>query len=154
MRRPRSHSRLPCADPCRRGLSLLEVLISLAIFLAALAALSQIGSQGMSVATEVQWESEAVLRAEGQMNSVLAGVLPMQAASGTFEDDPTWQWNLTVTAGDLHPDLMRLDMQVAHVAGNRQTYAFTLARYVRNPDVFLSTSGSSSSSSLLEGIVP
>ena len=126
----------------------------MAIFLGALAALSQIANQGMSVATEVQWESEAVLRAEGQMNSVLAGVLPMQAASGTFEDDPVWQWNLTVTAGDLHPDLLRLDMQVAHMAGNRQTYAFTLARYVRNPDVFLSTSESSGSSSLLEGIVP
>lgn len=154
MRRPPLHLTRPRAGSSRRGLSLLEVLISLAIFLGALAALSQIASQGMSVATEVQWESEAVLRAEGQLNSVLAGVLPMQAASGTFEDNPVWQWNLAVTSGDLHPDLLRLDMQVAHMAGSRQTYAFTLTRYVRNPDVFLSTSGSSGSSSLLEGIVP
>lgn len=143
------------ASSARLGLSLLEVLISLAIFLAAVAALSQIGSQGMQVATEVQWESEAVLRAEGQMNAVLAGALPMQAASGTFEDNARWQWNLTVTAGDLHPDLLRLDMLVAHLdAGNRQTYAFTLTRYVRDPDVFLSTGESSGSSSLLEGVVP
>lgn len=155
MRRPPDLRPSPLTGSPRLGLSLLEVLISLAIFLAALAALSQIGSQGMQVATEVQWESEAVLRAEGQMNSVLAGVLPTQAASGAFEDDPRWQWNLTVTAGDLHPDLLRLDMQVAHLdAGGRQTYAFTLARYVRDPDVFLSTSESEGSSSLLEGIVP
>lgn len=155
MKRQRFPRRSPAAGSYRRGLSLLEVLISLAIFLAALAALSQIGNQGMQVSTEVQWESEAVLRAEGQMNSVLAGVLPMQAASGAFADNPKWQWNLAVTAGDLHPDLLRLDMQVAHLdSGGRQTFAFTLARYVRDPDVFLSTSESEGSSSLLEGIVP
>jgi len=145
--------RLPIRRGSRRGLSLLEVLISLAIFLAALAAISQIATQGMRVASEVQWESSAVLRAEGQMNSVIAGVLPMQAASGTFEDDAKWQWTLAVASDGLHPDLVRLDMQVSHLdTAGRPTYSFTLARYVRNPDVFLSTSEPSAGASLLQGV--
>lgn len=149
--------RTPIAKPkhFRGGLSLLEVLISLAIFLAALAAISQIATQGMRVASEVQWESGAVLRAEGQMNSVISGVLPMQAATGKFTDDAKWEWTLAVTSDGLHPDLLRLDVQVNHLdSGGKPNYTFTLARYVRNPDVFLSTSSESESgaSSLLQGI--
>jgi general secretion pathway protein I len=139
-------------------MSLLEVLIALAIFLGAMATLSEIASQGMRVATEVQWESEAVLRAESQMNAVLAGVLPMQSAQAVFEDNAKWQWNLVAAADSLHPDLLRLDMQVTHLdSAGQPTYTFALARYVRNPDVYLNAASSSSSSdgsSLLQGVLP
>ncbi|AMV22571.1 hypothetical protein VT03_32040 [Planctomyces sp. SH-PL14] len=138
-----------------RGLTLLEVVISLAIFMGALAAISQIASQGMRVATEVQWESEAVLRAESQMNSVVVGVLPMQSASGTFEDNSQWQWNLITATDTLHPDLIRLEMQVSHLnSAGKPTMTFALVRSVRNPDVFLNSGTESSSSSILQDLVP
>jgi len=153
-RPPRSRTRRSPALH-RRGLTLLEVVISLAIFMGALAAISQIASQGMRVATEVQWESEAVLRAESQMNSVVVGVLPMQSASGTFEDNSQWQWNLITATDTLHPDLIRLEMQVSHLnSAGKPTMTFALVRSVRNPDVFLNSGTESSSSSILQDLVP
>ena len=48
----------------RRGFSLLEVLLSLAIFLAAFVALSQLSSSGMRTAVAARLETKAIMRCE------------------------------------------------------------------------------------------
>ena len=137
----------------RSGLTLLEVLISMAIFMGAMAAISQIASQGMQVSTQAQWESEAVLRAESQMNSVICGAAPMQTGTGTFEDDAKWQWNLAANTDSLHPDLLRLEMQLSHLdAAGHPNYVFVLVRSVRNPSVY--TSATTTGATLPSGLTP
>jgi type II secretory pathway pseudopilin PulG len=62
----------------RRGMSLLEVFIALAIFIAALAVITQIISTGSRASTKAQLQSEATLRAESCMAEAIAGVIPLQ----------------------------------------------------------------------------
>jgi general secretion pathway protein I len=134
---------LPRRSPrIRSGLTLLEVLIALAIFMVAMTAISRLVSTGSRAATEAQLEADAALRAETVLNEALAGVHPLQASQGNaFEDDPNWEWSMAVVEGP-HIDLLQVDVTVARkiegdVAGGTSYHAVTLTRLVRNPQLFL-----------------
>jgi type II secretion system protein I len=124
-----------------RGMTILEVLIALAIFLASAAAIAQLIGTGSQASTEARLEADAVLRAETVMNEIMGGVHLMQSIQGqSFEDDPAWQWSLTVGDGP-HVDLLRLDVTVTRQepAGEPQI-SYTLSRLTRNPELFLDSS--------------
>lgn len=119
----------------RKGLSLLEVVVALAIFMGAIAAIGQLISTGVRGAVQARLQSQAVLRAETKMAEVVAGAVSLHGASGSFADDPAWAWSVSSAAGT-QAGLYIVDVTVTHqsatTAGNQ---SYSLRRLVRDPQV-------------------
>ncbi|MCA8991388.1 MAG: prepilin-type N-terminal cleavage/methylation domain-containing protein [Planctomycetaceae bacterium] len=128
----------------RRGISLLEVVIALAIFMVTFAVISRdIVRVGARAATEALMENEASVKAESVMNEVLAGVKPMTSTSSTtFDDDATWTYTIEVGDGP-HTDLKRIDVTVSKPNGNDIDWTLTISRYARDPELFLGAAADS-----------
>jgi len=122
----------------RSGFTLLEVLVSLAIFVAAFASLSQLFTLGSRAAVQAALETQATVRAEAKMAEVLAGVESMEASEAMpFEDDPNWSWALAVNEGP-HTDLFELTVTVAFQSGVGQAeMTYSLVRFRRDPQLAL-----------------
>jgi prepilin-type N-terminal cleavage/methylation domain-containing protein len=136
----------------RAGMSLLEVLIALAIFLAATAMIGQLVSTGSQAAIGAQFKAEAARRCETVMAEAVAGTIPLESTGATpFEDDPEWSWLLTVTDGPI-ADLLQVQATVTRpVRYGQPPVQFTLVRWVRNPELWTqstvsSTTGTTTSS--------
>jgi type II secretion system protein I len=86
--------------PTRRGLSLLEVLLSLAILVIALVAISRLVNIGAQRGAEARAHSRGVRLAEAKMAEVEAGVIPLDGeASGQFDgDDAIWSYTVSSEA--------------------------------------------------------
>jgi type II secretion system protein I len=96
----------------RRGLSLLEVLVALAIFLLAVVAIGRLIILGGENALEVQMQSEAALICQSQMNKVTAGVVPLSSqAEVPLDEDPAWLWSLDAEQGTV-PGLWTVTVRV------------------------------------------
>ncbi|QDT37946.1 hypothetical protein [Stratiformator vulcanicus] len=105
----------------RNGLTLYEVVLALAIFIAALAAISQILNVGARSASVSRLRSEAIVRCDSKIAEVVAGVVPMQSVSSIpFEDDleGRWTWSLELLAGP-HPGLQEAVVTVEYGGGER-----------------------------------
>ena len=83
----------------RSGISLLEVLISTAIFLGALTAILQIMRVGHESRLSARLDAEAALRCESLMGEYVSGILPLKAEaavpfpdSGELSSSEAWQY--------------------------------------------------------------
>jgi len=126
--------------PSRRGLSLLEVLVSVAIFLGALTAILFALGVGQRSELSARLQSEAVLRCEAVMAEFVSGVREADGSDGNpFEDDDTgnWTWTAQVESGP-GADLLQVTVIVEHrPGGSEPNAAFSLVRYMRDPQLFL-----------------
>ena len=61
----------------RHGMTLLEVVIALALFFAAMAAISEILHMGSGASVKAQLLAEASLLGESKLNEVIAGIVPL-----------------------------------------------------------------------------
>ncbi|MCA9063255.1 MAG: type II secretion system minor pseudopilin GspI [Planctomycetaceae bacterium] len=134
--RPRKHGR-----PLRRGVTLLEVLISLAIFVGSLAAILQLLSIGNRARVATRLETEAMLRCESKMSEIVAGVVPATTTTDQpFDDDPDgeWKWSASV-AETATTGLLQVDVSVEFYPGgaNVASVSETLSRYLRDPQLFI-----------------
>lgn len=131
---------LPPVSHPRRGLSLLEVIISTAIFLGALTAILFALNVGQRSELAARLQSEAVLRCEAVMAEVISGVRPAESSGeNPFEDDEigNWQWSLQVESGP-GADLLQVTVIVEHRPGGDEPNAsFSLVRFLRDPQIFL-----------------
>jgi len=124
----------------RRGLSLLEVLISVAIFLGSMTVIMFALNSGQRSEISARLQSEAVLRCEAVMGEIVSGVQEATASEdNSFEDDETgnWKWNAQVmsTGGN---GLMQITVIVEHRPDDGEpNAAFSLVRYMRDPQLFL-----------------
>jgi general secretion pathway protein I len=127
----------------RRGLTLLEVVLSLAIFVGAMAVLSELVATGHRASLQSRLQTLAIIRAEAQMNEVIANpTLMVSAAAMPFTEDYNpaaigqWIWSLDVQSWDQNSNLLQLQLTVMHLASNGTPNAtYTLRRYVRDPQV-------------------
>lgn len=124
-------------NECRRGFSLFEVVLSLAVFLAAFSALSELSSSGMSSAVQARLRTKAILRCESKLAELAAAVEPLEDIDGqTFEDDPNWSWSLATTSGT-HADLLLLTVTVNYDGGTEMAASgFSMTQLIRDPVVF------------------
>src|SRR5262249_31479082 len=87
----------------RRGLSLLEVLIALAVFLIAYIGIWQLMSLSGDLAIELTNRNRATQLAQSKLDEVLSGALPLQSQGETgFEDDyyaPGFTYQIDVADG-------------------------------------------------------
>src|SRR5262249_30485154 len=87
---------LPPASPlrprrARRGLSLLEVLVSLSIFLFALIVIGRLVVMGTDLALDVQYQSQATQLCQSKMAEVLCGAVPLSSQNEVpFDEDSNW----------------------------------------------------------------
>ena len=124
----------------RRGLSLLEVLISVAIFLGSLTAIMQVLNVGQRAEVNTRLRTEAVLRCESKMAEFVAGVEQAVSSQGNvFEDDEEGQWKWTADVGDSGTTgLLLVTIRVEHSTGTESPNVdFALARYLRDPQLFI-----------------
>jgi prepilin-type N-terminal cleavage/methylation domain-containing protein len=85
----------------RRGLTLLEVIVSMAIFLIALGAIGQLLQIGLDQALEVQLQTTALQKCQSKLSEVIAGAEGMDSQSDvSFTDNPpdeNWMWSMDVS---------------------------------------------------------
>lgn len=124
----------------RHGLTLLEVLVSVAIFLGSLTAIMQLLNTGQQAEVSARLQSEAVLRCDSKMAEIVAGIeKPVSSSDGTFLDDEigSWKWSADVANGTA-TSLLKITVTVEHRPdGKNPNAAFTLTRYMRDPQLFI-----------------
>lgn len=109
----------------RVGLTLLEVLISLAILGAALTAIGQITSNGVTAGLRCEQETEAAWRCQSQVDLLLAGTEPIrEVRSQLLADDRRWQWSATI-APAMDQSLVTLTVVVERVGSTQVRYELT-----------------------------
>jgi general secretion pathway protein I len=121
----------------REGLTLLEIILSLAIFFGALTVLSQLAWNGIQSGVQARLKTQAIIRCEAKLAEVLAGAETLQPKSRVaFPDDPAWTYSVTISE-TAYPDLLQLDVTVSHSGNSRlATSEFTLRRWMRDPALF------------------
>ena len=134
---PRQHA---ISAMARAGLSLLEVLLSVAIFLGALTAIMQLLNAGQLSETGARLRTEAALRCEAKMAEIVAGIQEAVTSNDQkFPDDEigNWHWSAEVGSGDA-TSLLKITVTVEHLPdGKTPNAAFTLTRYMRDPQLFI-----------------
>jgi hypothetical protein len=119
-------------------LTLLEILLSLAIFFGAMAALSQLAWNGARAAVQARLKSQAIIRCEAKLAEVLSGIESMQAKTNVpFPDNPHWTYSVLIGPTNL-PELIQVEVIVAHSGNNRLGHVtFSLNRWTREPITFI-----------------
>jgi len=96
----------------RAGLSLMEVLIALVIFLTSLIVIGRLIIMGGERALEVKLESYATRLCQSKLAEVSAGAIPLSGQGEVpFDEDPNWVWSLEAEEGDA-PGLWRINIRV------------------------------------------
>jgi general secretion pathway protein I len=80
----------------RRGISLLEVLLAMAIFLMSLAAIGQLVDMGSNDALAATAQAAGTRLAQSKLAEVEAG-----AISGTCDTEPEWSWTIASEATEV-----------------------------------------------------
>lgn len=148
----------------RRGMTLLEVVIALAIFLFSLVALSQLVSIGSERALDVQQQAQASMLCQSKLAEVVIGSEPLEAVGFTsYPDDASnpnsplkdFQYSIEATESDI-PKLWKVKVTVQRRRPDDKIVEAVLTQMVLEPserggsnstDGSL-TGGSSSSSSM------
>lgn len=124
----------------RHGLSLLEVLVSVAIFLGALTAIMQILNSGQQSEVSARLRTEAALKCEAKMAEIISGIEEaVSTDQQQFPDDEigNWKWSVEIGSGSV-TSLLKITVTVEHMPdGNNPNAAFTLTRYMRDPQLFI-----------------
>lgn len=117
----------------RAGMSLLEVLISLMIFLMALGAIGQLVTISGEQTQEIALRSFASLKCQSKLAEVAAGALPLTSQpSAALDDDPDWNWALEVEP-DNTPSLYRVKVTVSRTRPNGDTVEVSFSQFVFDP---------------------
>ena len=80
--------------PARHGLSLLEVILSIAILGVSMAAIGHLYNLGFRSAADVRLRSEANMIADTTMAEVAAGVIDFGSSGGSVDSNPRWKYQV------------------------------------------------------------
>jgi general secretion pathway protein I len=133
----------------RHGLTLLEVLVSLAIFLMALVALVRLVSLGNERALDTMQQTEGLRRCQSKLAEVIIGAVPLNSQSGVaFDDDPSglWTWSLDCQQGAV-TNLWNVQVRCTRQRSANDTLEVSLSQMVLDPSVRGSTIPSSNTGS-------
>jgi general secretion pathway protein I len=83
----------------RGGMTLIEVIVAIAVFMIALAGIAQLVEFGSNNAIDAARTATGNRLAQSKMAEVEAGVVAVsESSSGTFDEEPLWQWSVEVGA--------------------------------------------------------
>lgn len=101
----------------RDGITLLEVLLAMGIFLLAMTAITRLLDIGTDAALEATFQSDAHRLAQSKLAEVEAGVLTPDAnTTGTFDAEPGWSWEVLSTGMSV-PNLYTVTVTVSRTTG-------------------------------------
>lgn len=122
----------------RRGLSLLEVIVALAILGMALAALGVLVRLGLRNAKQARDGTTAQIIAESLMSEVTAGSLPPESV-GPAQYDEFWSYSINVVPLQDPPlPLVEVHVSVQEIASDGvHPVSFDLVRWMPDPSVEL-----------------
>src|SRR5260370_33815660 len=86
--------RLGVSPARRKGLSIVEVLVALAILLFARIGIGRLLTLSGDRAMEVQQQGRAAQLCQAKLAELVAGVVSLSSQSGAFDEDPDWQWTV------------------------------------------------------------
>jgi len=121
----------------RRGFTLLEVMLAIAVLGIALAGLLGLQNQSLQTVLLGQETTQASLLAEALMTEVeLEQFPPVGVTRGDFErlfpgQYRNYKWHKTVVPSELFPDVRKVEVHVVYGPGLRRN--FTLVEFVHNP---------------------
>jgi prepilin-type N-terminal cleavage/methylation domain-containing protein len=117
----------------RRGLSLLEILVALTIFLMAFVVLGRLVILGGDRAGDTQWQNQAVQLCECKMDELAAGIFPLQSqAAAPIAEAPDWQWAVNVQQTNV-PNLYQVNVQVSHQGFAASRISYSLSQMMLDP---------------------
>ena len=121
------------STPVRSGMSLLEVLVALAIFLFSLVAIGQLIDTGARAAIEIDYRSHGAMLAQSKLAEVTAGAVALNSQGNVaFEEDPDWSWSLEAEA-DSTPGLYKVRVTVSREDKTIGKTEVSLSQYVLDP---------------------
>ena len=130
------------SSPRRRGLTLLEVVVSMAIFLIAVIAIWQLITIGTERALDMKLQAETSLRCESKMAEIMIGKLAPQGTGGYQPDEePFEEFEYKVLATERN-DIKKLYDVVIWVRATSPsggTVESSLAQSVMDPSIRGST---------------
>ena len=113
----------------RRGLSLLETMLAIAILGGTLAALGELVAIGTRASEGCQETSLAQMLCENLINEVVVGLRPPAASSGTFPEYPDWQYDVGVTIVDETAGVLAIIATVGHESQAATAFTYQLIRW-------------------------
>jgi hypothetical protein len=117
----------------RPGLSLLEVLVSLAILLMSLAAIGRLVDFGSERALEARLHSQGTRLAQTKLAEVEAGAVALDSTgSGTFDNDPEWSWTVEPESQDV-PNVYQVTVKVSRDLKGRP-FEVSITQWVFDPN--------------------
>jgi len=142
----------------RCGLTLLEVLVALGIFLTALVGISKLVTLAADQARDVQQQAQATQLCQAKLAEVAAGFVPLSGQSDVpFDEDSNWLWSLDAAQGDI-AGLWKVTVRVTRQRPDGSRVECSLDRMLLDPslrgsalDAALAAANSSSNSSSTSG---
>jgi prepilin-type N-terminal cleavage/methylation domain-containing protein len=122
----------------KRGLSLLEVILAIAILAGCIAVIGELVRLGSRQAEEARELTTAQLLCESKIAEIAAGVIPAEAVSSVpFENDPRWLYSVTVNSLD-QEGLLDVRVTIEQSEPSRvQPLTFTLVCWMIDPSLAL-----------------
>lgn len=119
--------------PARRpGLSLLEILLSLAIFLLSLVAIGGLVESGSDRGMAAALQAAGTRLAQSKLAEVEAGAIPVSSGGqGTFDDEPLWNWSVEPGAAAV-PNVYPVTVRVWREYGGGR-YEVVLTQMIFDP---------------------
>lgn len=138
----------------RSGLTLLEVIVAMTIFMASGILIYQLVSLGNDRALDVQLHSRASMLCQSKLEELKMGVEPLNGTSGQAfsDDDSDFQYDITVADSDLNlTGLKKVTVTVKLERDGRTLTEVSLSQLIIDPTMRGSTldklTGSSTTSS-------
>ena len=133
---PRSHAHR------RRGLSLLEVLVALAIFLLSYASIHRLVTFAAERALEVKMMSECARLCQSKMAEVQSGAVPLSGADdSSFEapEDSKYSWSVSSEQASTSTNLYNVTVTVTRQRQDGTQIEATLSQMMLDPTLVGST---------------
>ncbi len=122
----------------RRGLSLLEVILAMAILAGAITVLGELVRMGLRHAAAAQDLTRAQLLCESKMAEITAvTILPEPVRGATVLTDPDWRYSIEFAQTDVQY-LVAVRVTVERDTERRNKARFSLVRWMPDPGVELS----------------
>jgi type II secretion system protein I len=117
----------------RPGVTLLEVVISLAIFLFSIVAIAHLVSLSTDRAVQAQYRQQAAFLCQSKLAEIAAGAEPLSSQGGVpLAEDSSWQWSSSCTESEV-PGLWQVTVTVSRPVRGDQPLEVSLSQFVLDP---------------------
>jgi prepilin-type N-terminal cleavage/methylation domain-containing protein len=115
----------------RHGLSLIEVLLAMTIFLLAIVAIGRLVDMGTDRELEARLNTRGSRLAAAKLAEVESGATALTETGGTFDNDPEWTWTMTAEPQGI-PNLYLVTVNVCRDLKGRK-FEINLAQMMIDP---------------------